>query len=272
VLLVEDQENPYVPSQVDPFASDRARGRPGEPYLELAAVARNYDDAIQALKLSSQLPDAIVLDDFLLEGSSLQSRSIEIMVWLHEHCEGLEIPIGERPRVVLWTSSDDGNLAYTFCVLGGMQFRDKKRHPSGAKVPVDAIWAALAGRRWCPEPYPVGLASAARRGALPWLEAGWPHATILGDAAAQREGITEDTMRGALEEIRGMPHTPQPPSPDYPDNWAMAIAAAKRNGWVWVPLDRFDQIPANPVLPNVIDPALHRQGLPPYGPLPSRAG
>nr|MDQ3725875.1 hypothetical protein [Actinomycetota bacterium] len=95
-------------------------------------------------------------------------------------------------------------------------------------------------------------------------------ASILQQPELQREGVTEDTMRGALEEIREMPRTPQPPSTSYPDNWAMAIHAAKRNGWVWAPLDRHEQLPPNPPLPLVIDPELHRQGLPPYGPLPKR--
>jgi|GEM_PF-2217592 len=269
VLIVEDQDE-FLLSPADSFAADRAHGSTEEPYLELAGIARNYDDAIQFLKLSQELPDAIVIDDFLTEGSTLQSRSIEIMTWLLERCERDQIPVEARPRAVLWTSSDDASLAYTFCVAGGMQFRDKKRDPAGAKVPVDAVWAALAGHRWCPEPYPTGLASAARRAAIPWLEAGLPHAAILGLPELKKEGVTEDTMRGALEEIRKMPHTPEPPSPSYPDNWAMAIRAAKRNGWVWVPLDRHDQIPANAPLPLVIDPELHYRGLPPYGPLPVR--
>ena len=269
VLIVEDQDE-YLLSPEESFAADRALGDSQEPYLELAGLARNYDDAIQFLKLSPRLPDAIVIDDFLAAGPALQSLSIEVMVWLLERCEREGIPVEERPRTVLWTASDDASLAYTFCVVGGMQFRDKKRDPLGAKLPVDAIWAALAGHRWRPDPYPTGLASTARRAALPWLEAGLPHSTILEAAALQRENVSEDTMRGALEEIRKMPRTPQPPSPGYPDNWAMAIQAAKRNGWVWVPLDRHDQIPANAPLPLVIDPELHRQGLPPYGPLPAR--
>lgn len=270
VLIVEDQDDPYLRSAADEFAADRRQGAPDEPYLELAGIARTYDDAIQFLKLSSRLPDAIVLDDFLSQNSTLQSRSIEIMTWLLERCERDQVPVANRPRAVLWTSNDDASLAYTFCVVGGLQFRDKKRHSTGAKLPVDAIWAALAGHRWCPDPYPTGLASAARRAALPWLEAGLPRSAILDRPELRREGVSEDTMRGALQEIRSMPHTPQPPSPFYPDNWAMAIGAAKRNGWVWVPLDRHDQIPANAPLPLVIDPALHRQRLEPYGPLPAR--
>jgi hypothetical protein len=270
VLIVEDQEDPYLNSAEEELAADRAKGEEGEPYLELLGVARNYDDAIQFLKLSPELPDAIVLDDYLTEGSTLQSRSIQIMVWLFEHCEREGIAPAERPRAVLWTGNDDWSLAYTFCVVGGLQFRDRKRDVGGAKLPVDAIWAALAGHRWRPEPYPSGLASAARRAALPWLEAGLPHKTILADPALEAEHVTEETMREALNEIRKMPRTPQPPSPDYPDNWTMGIHAAKRNGWAWVPRDRHEQIPGNAPLPLVIDPELHRQGLPPYGPLPAR--
>jgi hypothetical protein len=269
VFLIEDQDETYLDSPEAAFAADRDLGSPDEPYLELMGTARNFDDTIQFLKLAPELPDAIVIDDCLPEGSTVQSRSIEIMTWLYQRCERDEIPLAERPRAVLWTGNDDPRLAYTFCVVGGMQFRDK-RDLTGAQLPVDAIWAALAGHRWQPEPYPSGLTSAARRAALPWLEAGWPHSKILEQPALKREGVSEDTMRGAFEEIRKMPHTPQPPSNSYPDNWAMAIHAAKRNGWVWVPLDRHEQIPAGVSLPLVIDPKLHRQGLPPYGPLPAR--
>jgi len=270
VLIVEDQKKPYLGSPAEEFAADRAKGDKDEPYLELAGIARNYDDVIQFLKLSPELPDAIVLDDYLPDGGTLRSRSIEIMVWLFERCEREEIPPAERPRAVLWTANDDASLAYTFCVVGGLQFRDKKRDVEGARLPVDAIWAALAGRRWCPDPYPSGLASAARRAALPWLEAGLPRQTILAKPEMKAEHVSEETMREALNEIRTMPRTPQPPSPDYPDNWIMGINAAKKNGWVWVPLDRHQQIPSNAPLPLAIDPVLHRSGMPPYGPLPAR--
>ena len=41
-------------------------------------------------------------------------------------------------------------------------------------MPVDWIWAALAGKRWQPDPFPTGLAEERFRAPLPWLEAGWP--------------------------------------------------------------------------------------------------
>jgi hypothetical protein len=207
-----------------------------------------------------------VVDDYLAEGQAPQSRSIQIMVRLFERCEREEIPYAERPRAVLWTSTDDPSLAYTFCVVGGLQFRDKKRDIDGERLPVDAIWAALAGHRWCPDPYPSGLTSPARRAALPWLEGGLPQKTIIGEPEMKAAKVSEDTIRGALEEIRSMPRTP----PDYPENWNMGISAAKRNGWVWVPRDRRKMIPRNAPLPLVIDPVIHAEDLPPYGPLPAR--
>jgi DNA-binding NarL/FixJ family response regulator len=269
VLIVEDQDE-YLSegSAAELLRKDRGEN-PDEPYLELAARARNFDDAIQVLEMEESLPDAIVIDDRLPEGSTTESRSIEIMRWLFDHCEEQGTPLAERPRTVLWTANDDPQLAYTFCVLGGMQFR-AKAELDGAKLPIDAIWAALAGQRWCPEPYPQGLRSSARRMVLPWLEAGWSYKTIVQQSLPQREGVNLETFREVREDIRTMPHTPQPPSSSYPDNAAMAVPAAKRNGWVWVPLDRHDQIPSNAPLPLVIDPAVHRQGLPPYGPLPAR--
>jgi hypothetical protein len=265
VLIVEDQMERFKVSPEAAFAADRAKGDESEPYLELAEVASNYDTAIQYLKKAPMLPDAIVVDDYLAEGQAPQSRSIQIMVQLFERCEREGIPPAERPRAVLWTSTDDPNLAYTFCVVGGLQFRDKKRDIDGQRLPVDAIWAALAGHRWCPDPYPSGLASPARRAALPWLEEGLPQKTIPAEPGLEVK-VSEDTIRGALKEIRDMPRTP----PEYPVNWNMGIRAAKRNGWVWVPRDRHNLIPNNAPLPLVIDPAIHAKGLPPYGPLPAR--
>jgi DNA-binding NarL/FixJ family response regulator len=270
VLIVEDQDT-YMSedSTIELFRRDRGEDS-NDPYLELAGRAENFGDAIQVLEeMAPELPDAIVIDDRLPEGSTTQSRSVEIMRWLFDYCEGKEVPLADRPRAVLWTADDDPQLAYTFCVLGGMQFR-AKAELDGAKLPVDAIWAALAGHRWCPEPYPEGLSSSGQRAALPWLEAGWMQETILGEPQLKREGVSVNTLRYAFEKIQAMPHTPQEPSPSYPDNWPMAVHAAKRNGWVWVPLDRHDQIPSNAPLPLVIDPKVHRQGLPPYGPLPAR--
>lgn len=270
VLIVEDQHEKFAANVDASYAADREQGGSDEPYLAHAGVARSFDEARQVLKMANRLPDAIVLDDFLLEGTVTRERAIDIMTWLQQLCEERGVPVEQRPRAVLWTSSDDNSLAYTFCVAGGMQCRDKKRDPGGAQLPVAQIWAALAGHRWCPEPYPTGLASAARRAALPWLEAGLPQKVILAKPELQREGVTEDTLRGALEEIREMPRTPQPPSDSYPVNWPMAIESAKDNGWVWVPLSLHDRIPANPPLPLAIDPELHRRGLPPFGPLPAR--
>ncbi|HEU5062503.1 MAG TPA: hypothetical protein VFT79_05035 [Solirubrobacterales bacterium] len=269
VLIVEDQDA-YLgeDSAAELLHNDRGEDQ-DEPYLELAGRAENFDDAIQVLEERETLPDAIVIDDRLPEGSTTESRSIEIMRWLFDHCEEESIALADRPRTVLWTANDDPQLAYTFCVLGGMQFR-AKAGLDGAKLPVDAIWSALAGHRWCPEPYPEGLSSPGRRAALPWLEAGWPLEKIFQQPMPKREEVTLDKLEAAKKEIRAMPRTPQQPSLSYPDNWTMAVHAVKRNGWVWVPLGRHDQIPSNAPLPLVIDPAIHRQGLPPYGPLPAR--
>jgi hypothetical protein len=48
----------------------------------------------------------------------------------------------------------------------------------------------------------------------------------------------------------------------------MSTVAARRNGWVWVPLKWHQHIPPGAPLPLVIDPEAHRDPLPPAGPLP----
>jgi hypothetical protein len=271
VLIVEDQPDVYLRSAEEEFAADRAKGGPDEPCLELVETAATYDEAIQFLKLGQDLPDVIVLDDYLNIGTAPQSRAIEIMRWLFEHCESEGIPQEQRPRAVLWSGDNDSNLTYTFCVLGGLQLADKKRDLDGAKVPIGAIWAALAGHRWRPDPYPSGFATAARRAPLPWLEAGVPQQKITELPLSEiGEKVSMDTIKYGLLDIRKMPETPDPPDPGYPENWTMGIRAAKANGWVWVPLDRHKQIPGNAPLPLVIDPDLHEQDTEPYGPLPAR--
>lgn len=249
------------------FAADSAISNNGEPALAaLSHIARNADDAIEQLDAMGVLPDAILLDDYLPEGGDTSGKAIEIMSWLCRHCIAAELPLAERPRTVLWTRTDP-ELAYSFCALGGLQVVDK-RAVGGDQVPVRAIWAALAGQRWQPDPFPSGLDTERHRAPLPWMEAGWQKKAI--SRALESLGVTDDTMETTIERIRQMPRTPKD-GPERPSTATMAVAAAKRNGWVWVPLRWHDRIPKGAPLPMVIDPDAHRESLPPLGPVPHRA-
>ncbi|MGV1048736.1 MAG: hypothetical protein ACOYD4_09470 [Solirubrobacterales bacterium] len=249
------------------LAADRRLGEEHEPHLELHYLARNRDDAIQYLELE-RLPDAVVLDDYLPEGTVAQSASLDVMAYLLKRCLGEEIPLAKRPRAVLWTSADM-QLAYTFCVLGGLQFRDK-RSVGGQALPVDNVWAALAGRRWRPDPYPQGLIES-RRAALPWLEAGWEIGEVTTVPTLVQAGVTKDTLNEARIDIQSMPRTPDEFNDAFPRRWGGRMFQALRdNGWVWVPLASHGKIPAGAPLPLVIDPDVHRESLEPYGPLPAR--
>lgn len=266
LLVVEDQGLSEEGIRAA-LAADRSLDGDGEPHLELDYVAGNRDDALQYLELE-RLPDAIVLDDYLPEGTIAKSASVEVMSYLLERCQREEIPEAERPRAVLWTSGTP-KLAYTFCVLGGLQYRDK-RSIGGQQLPIDDVWAALAGLRWQPEPYPDGLIES-RRAALPWLEAGWEIGEIEKEPALARAGVTENTLVKAREDIQKMPRSAGIHNPEFPRRWGgRMFKALADNGWVWVPLDSHDKIPASAPLPLVIDPAVHREPLPPYGPLPAR--
>jgi hypothetical protein len=249
------------------FAEDAALSSNGEPTLvALDHVARNADDAIEQLDAVRELPDAILLDDYLPEGGEASGKAIDIMSWLCRHCIVAEIPPAERPRVVLWTRAVP-ELAYTFTVLGGLQVVDK-RAVGGHDVPIAAIWAALAGERWQPNPTPSGLDTERHRAPLPWMEAGWQKKAISQELATL--GVTDDTMETTIERIRQMPYTPEDGT-ERPSTATMAVAAAKRNGWVWVPLRWHNRIPKGAPLPLVIDPDVHRESLPAFGPLPPRA-
>ena len=267
LLLVEDQPPPR--EEIERILSeDRARGAAEEPHLKLDYVARNRDDAIQYLELADPLPDAIVLDDYLPEGATAQSASLDVMAQLLRRCQAEEIPLAERPRAVLWTSGD-AQLAYSFCVLGGLQYRDK-RSIEGQQLPLAEVWDALAGRRWQPEPYPGGLIES-RRAALPWLEAGWEHKEIVRVPGLVAAGVTLETLHEARADIQKMPHTVDGFSAERPRRWGGRMFAALRdNGWVWVPLRLHDKVPPGAPLPLVIDPEAHREPLPPLGPLPAR--
>jgi CheY-like chemotaxis protein len=264
VMVVEDQvtEEAFL----EAFAEDATLSLRGEPALvALKHVARNADDAIEQLDAMAQLPDAILLDDYLPEGGETAGKAVEIMSWLCRRCIAAELPVAKRPRTVLWTRTDP-ELAYTFCALGGLQVVDK-RAVGGDRVPVAAIWAALAGQRWQPEPYPSGIEREHHRAPLPWMEAGWQKSAISNELASL--GVTDDTMETTIARIRQMPHTPKN-GPERPSTATMAVAAAKRNGWVWVPLRWHDRIPKGAPLPLVIDPDAHRESLVPLGPLPFR--
>jgi hypothetical protein len=249
------------------FSADASLSSRGEPTLvALDHVARNADDAIEQLDAIGELPDAILLDDYLPAGGETSGKAIDIMSWLCRRCIADQIPVAERPRTVLWTRSDE-QLAYTFCALGGLQISDK-RAIGGDQIPAAAIWAALAGQRWQPEPFPSGLDTERHRAPLPWMEAGWQKKAISQELASL--GVTEDTMETTVDRIRHMPRTPKH-GPDRPSTATMAVAAAKQNGWVWVPLRWHSRVPKGAPLPLVIDPDAHREPLPPAGPLPERA-
>lgn len=269
LLVAEDQKILDKEKVEHALAADRALGEEGEPYLSLDYLAKNKDDALQYVERTESLPDAIILDDYLPEGTTTQSASIDIMACLLERCQREEIPEPKRPRTVLWTSADP-QLVYTFCVLGGMQFRDK-RSSNGLDLPLDAVWTALAGQRWQPEPYPGGLIES-RRAALPWLEAGWSIKEIVSEPSLVAAGVTGNTLNKAREDIGEMPHTLGKFNPDHPERWGGRMFAALRaNGWVWVPLAQHDMIPPGASLPLVIDPDAHSVPLPDYGPLPDHA-
>jgi CheY-like chemotaxis protein len=266
LLVVEDQGLTAEGIRAA-LAVDRSLDKEGEPYLELDYLASNRDDALQYLELE-RLPDAIILDDYLPEGMIAQSSCLEVMSYLLQRCQKEEIPQEEWPRAVLWTSGTP-KLAYTFCVLGGLQYRDK-RSIGGQKLPIENVWAALAGQRWRPEPYPDGLIES-RRAALPWLEAGWEIAEVVTEPSLASSGVTRETLNEARVDIQNMPRSPDLFSPEFPRRWGgRMFRALEDNGWVWVPLDSHDKIPAGAPLPLVIDPAVHRESLPPYGPLPTR--
>jgi hypothetical protein len=248
------------------FSDDASLGGDDEPFLlPLEHVARNAEDAIEQLEAMTELPDAILLDDYLPMGDISSGRAVELMSWLCRRCIAAELPAAEWPRAVLWTRADP-QLAYTFCALGGLQVRDK-REIGGEKIPIDAIWNALAGLRWQPEPFPTGLEAERHRAPLPWMEAGWQKKAIALKLASI--GVTDDTMETTVERIRQMPMTPRE-GYGRPSTATMAVQAAKRNGWVWVPLNWHAFIPSRAPLPLVIDPDAHRAPLPPVGPLPAR--
>lgn len=263
-MVIEDQVTEEAIGAA--FSHDASLGGDGEPFLvPLEHVARNAEDAIEQLEAMAELPDAILLDDYLPQGDISSGRAVELMSWLCRRCIAAELPAAEWPRAVLWTRADP-QLAYTFCALGGLQVRDK-RDVSGEKIPVDAVWNALAGLRWQPEPFPTGLETERHRAPLPWMEAGWQKKAIGLELASM--GVTDDTMETTIERIRQMPKTPKE-GPGRPSTATMAVQAAKRNGWVWVPLHWHTYIPNRAPLPLVVDPDAHRDPLPPAGPLPDR--
>jgi hypothetical protein len=248
------------------FTEDGALSGDSEPALvALNHIARNADDAIEQLDAMTELPDAILLDDYLPASGETAGKAVDIMSWLCRRCIATEIPVAHRPRTVLWTRTDP-ELAYTFCALGGLQVMDK-RAVGGAGIPVASIWAALAGLRWQPDPFPTGIEREHHRAPLPWMEAGWQKKAICNELASL--GVTDDTMETTVERIRQMPYTPKYGS-GRPSTTTMAVAAAKHNGWVWVPLRWHDRIPKGAPLPLVIDPDVHRESLPALGPLPVR--
>ena len=263
VLVIEDQISEEVVRKA--FEGDAAK-RPGGPRLELVGLAQNHTDAIDQLEAfgsgGAGLPDVIVIDDHLPDESSTSSRTVQIMRWLLARCLELELPLHERPRTVLWSVCEP-NLVYTFCAFGGLQYQDKQ-DPDGASPPVAAIWRALAGQRWRPDPFPDerDLSEAFRR-ALPYLDHGWSQ-----DATARRLSISARTLAQFTSKAQKLALAPGRASDDFPTNTPSSLRVVKANGWVWVPYPLVEQLPAGMPLPSVIDPVAHRVDLPPRGEIP----
>jgi len=264
-LFVEDQISEGEIRQA--FEADAGR-RPGGPALELVSLAQTASDALDQLRALGDspdgLPDAIVIDDYLpSHGAEAEPQALELMRSIAALVGDLPRP--RWPRTVLWSTCEP-NLVYAFCALGGMQYQDK-RHVGGRQVPVAAIWRALAGRRWAPEPYPTeDKLSSSQIDALPYIAAG------LGeDAIRLRLGLeTRRPLQDFVRAVNSRPMTPKE-GENVPANKVMAAHELARQGWVWVPYRYLvnDAWPARAwVLPVVIDPMTHGELLPAVGDVP----
>lgn len=267
VFVVEDQVSSETVKAA--FDRDAARTELQGSRLELCGMTDDYEDAIQhltALAESSEgLPEALLLDNYILDNNRATGRAFDIMKWLGRRCLDEDVPPDRWPRAVLWTSFDNDNEVYTFCALGGVQFQEK-RAAEGLQVPVRTIWAALAGRRWrpCPYPSPVDLPSPVYRAALPYLDHDLPRQAI-----AAKIGCTEKTLNNFTNYVGTRPGGPGRTSPDYPYNTRAAIRLLQKRGWVWVPYAHLGAMPRWSPLPHTIDPGLHAQDLPPIEGVPA---
>jgi len=260
------------------FAADRQKRGDGksEPWLELCTLARSESDAVQQLEsFGEDQPDVIVFDDYLPYGDATASRALHLMSRLCRDAIRQEVPLADRPRVVLWSTCED-DVVYTFCVLGGLQYSDKRQAFGRVAVPVAGIWRALAGERWtpivpCPDESLVGerwtradesqLHEDFRR-ALPYLADGWQHAAIEHEL-----GLGERRLRDFVKNVCKMPYTPS--AEGRPATATAALKWVRKHGWAWVPLELEDHVPDGAPFGKVLEPAAHRMPLAPAGPLPA---
>ena len=260
VLVVEDQRSAKALA-----ATFDRRKKDGAPSLEFAGLATSLTDAISYLEgPPEEWPDAVVIDDYLTVKGGTQSQALEFMRELCKGCIRHDVAPADRPRAVLWSTCTP-NFVYTFCALGGMQYRFKKG-PGGESFPFQEVWLALAGQRWRPSPYPVSsqLPVGLQR-ALPYLEAGWQNAAIqheLGD-------VTLDQLKGFVDDVRKMPLTPIKTQPGTPVNAIQALEYVRKHGWVWAKLEHHQLLPNGAPFGPVINPDAFREPLPPHGPLPA---
>jgi hypothetical protein len=267
VFAVEDQISRESIEMT--FERDAARPERVGARLELCAITDDYQDAIQQLTAFADsgdgLPEAVLLDNYVLDNNQAVGRAFDVMKWIGRRCIEDQLPHDQWPRAVLWTSFDDPNDVYTFCVLGGVQFQEK-RATDGLQAPVQAIWEALAGHRWRPCPYPADsdLTSSVFRNALPYFDYDLPNKQI-----ANQIGCSERTLKNFPNHVGTAPGAPGEKSPDYPYNTRAALRLLRRRGWVWVPYRHLGSVPPWAPLPHTIDPDLYAQGLPPLPGVPA---
>jgi len=238
ILLCEDiEERDEIQRQLDTWRGAR-------PQLRIVAQARTFDQAREYAFELPRFPDLILVDDRLGRGldATPQPSALELTSSIYARRRRDDL----AARCVLWTSSDDRQLFWTFRVCGGRHVMSKSETPWQRRVQL--LYDVLDGAEWWP-PRPTLRLQAKQREAIRYFAEGMSRADVAAALAIDPPLVTrrvEELRRTIVEQLGG--HVP---------TGEVALAGvARERGWLWVrPRDEW-LLPAGAPLPLVLDPEM----------------
>ncbi|RKQ93817.1 DNA-binding NarL/FixJ family response regulator [Solirubrobacter pauli] len=240
LFLCEDIEH------ADQVQAEIDKCRAGRPRLRIVGQARTFDGAKDALMDLERFPDIVLIDHHLRRGADAKPRpsALELASFIYTQRRREEQLTDTR--LVLWTSSNDDQLFWTFRVCGGQHVMSKALN--GWSERVELLYTVMEGAEWWPDRPALALPPSVRA-VIRHFDAGIPN-----DEIATRLGIEPSVVSTRADELRKavVGHFGQ-----HVATGAHAMAAkARADGWVWVDLRDDRLLPTAPPLPLVLDPGM----------------
>jgi DNA-binding NarL/FixJ family response regulator len=242
VFLCEDIDS------VDEAQRELDANRDGRRRLRIVGHADTFDYAKAYLFALDPFPDIVLIDDRLPRGADGIPRQSAIDLASAIYTWRRSADLVPQTRLVLWTSSDDAQLFWTFRVCGGRHIVSKSLTPWAQRTQLlyDVV---MKDAEWWP-PKPTLRLQPSHRDVIRYFAEGASRADI---AAALN--ISVDTVKLRAGELRRT-IVEQRDRQHVPTGEVALATVALQDGWVWVRPKHDGLLPVNPPLPLVLDPEM----------------